>query len=144
METATPKIGYKEIFAQKEYMKSVIASVINRFGDSVDAIASTWIVYELTSNAMWSALIYGMNTLPTVLVTPFAGAFVEKKKQENSDGHNRPDPCIMCSLYRHLISIWLLAGMASDSHHIDHFYCRSLPDTSKHCYYSYDSGREIL
>lgn len=82
METATPKIGYKEIFAQKEYMKSVIASVINRFGDSVDAIASTWIVYELTSNAMWSALIYGMNTLPTVLVTPFAGAFVEKRNKK--------------------------------------------------------------
>ena len=82
METSTTKIGYKEIFAQKEYMKSVIASVINRFGDSVDAIASTWIVYELTSNAMWSALIYGMNTLPTVLITPFAGAFVEKRNKK--------------------------------------------------------------
>lgn len=41
------KIGYKDIFKQKEYMKMMVAALINRFGDSIDAIASTWIVYEL-------------------------------------------------------------------------------------------------
>ena len=42
------KIGYKDIFKQKEYMKMMVAALINRFGDSIDAIASTWIVYERT------------------------------------------------------------------------------------------------
>lgn len=45
------KIGYRDIFRQKEYMKMILAALINRFGDSIDAIASAWIVYELTSSA---------------------------------------------------------------------------------------------
>ena len=40
------KVGYRDIFRQTEYMKIMIAALINRFGDSIDAIASTWIVYE--------------------------------------------------------------------------------------------------
>ena len=77
------KVNYRTIFAQKEYMKIVLAAIINRFGDSVDAVAYTWLVYELTGNAGWSALIFGLNKLPSVFVTPFAGAWVEghKKKQ---------------------------------------------------------------
>lgn len=55
------KIGYKDIFKQKEYMKMMVAALINRFGDSIDAIASTWIVYELTGSAVWSAVIFGVN-----------------------------------------------------------------------------------
>ncbi len=34
------KIGYKDIFKQKEYMKKMmVAALINRFGDSIDAIS---------------------------------------------------------------------------------------------------------
>ena len=51
------KVGYRDIFRQTEYMKIMIAALINRFGDSIDAIASTWIVYEITGNAAWSAII---------------------------------------------------------------------------------------
>ena len=49
----TNKIGYKDILKQKEYMKIITAALINRFGDSVDAIASAWSVYELTQQAYW-------------------------------------------------------------------------------------------
>lgn len=78
----TNKIGYKDILKQKEYMKIITAALINRFGDSVDAIASAWIVYELTQKAYWSALIYALNLIPSVIVTPLAGAFVEKKSKK--------------------------------------------------------------
>lgn len=77
------KIGYKDIFRQKEYMKMIIAALINRFGDSVDAIASTWIVYEITGSAAWSAIIFGLNKIPSILVTPFAGAWVEGRKKKS-------------------------------------------------------------
>lgn len=75
-------IGYKDILKQKEYMKIITAALINRFGDSVDAIASAWIVYELTQKAYWSALIYALNLIPSVVITPLAGAFVEKKSKK--------------------------------------------------------------
>ena len=38
------KIGYRDIFRQKEYMKLLVAGLINVFGDSIDAIAFTWLV----------------------------------------------------------------------------------------------------
>lgn len=76
------KIGYKDILKQKEYMKMMAAALINRFGDSIDAVAYTWIVYELTGNAAWSAIIFGANMLPSVVITPLAGAWVEGRKKK--------------------------------------------------------------
>lgn len=76
------EIGYKDIFGQKEYMKMIVAALINRFGDSIDAIAFTWIVYEITGNAVWSAIIFGINRVPSVLITPLAGAWVEGRDKK--------------------------------------------------------------
>ena len=73
--------SYRVILRQKEYMKLILASLINRFGDAIDAVASTWIVYELTGNAAWSAVIFGINRIPTVVITPLAGAWVEGRKK---------------------------------------------------------------
>ena len=80
---ANKKTGYRVILKQYEYMKMMAAALINRFGDSIDAIASTWIVYELTGSAAWSAVIFGVNKVPSVLVTPLAGAWVEGQKKKN-------------------------------------------------------------
>jgi hypothetical protein len=45
LEVQEKPIGYIDVLKQKEYVKFIIANLINRFGDSVDAIAMTWIVY---------------------------------------------------------------------------------------------------
>lgn len=79
----TEKIGYKDIFRQKEYLKMILAALINRFGDSIDAIASAWIIYEITNSVAWSAIIYGINRVPSIVVTPFAGAWVEGRNKKN-------------------------------------------------------------
>ncbi len=77
-ENTEEKIGYRDILHQKEYMKIILAGLVNRFGDSVDAIAFTWLVYAITGNPAWSALVFAANQLPSVLVQPFAGALVER------------------------------------------------------------------
>ncbi len=69
--------GYRAILRHKQYTKLIAANVINRFGDSIDAIAFTWLVYELSGSAAWSAVIFGVNMLPTVVLGPFAGALAE-------------------------------------------------------------------
>lgn len=71
------KIGYRELAAQAEYRKLLLANLISRFGDSVDAVAFTWLVYRITGSASWSAIVFACNQLPTVFVQPFAGALVE-------------------------------------------------------------------
>ena len=75
-------VTYKEILKESEYRKLLFSNVINRFGDSVDAIAFTWLVYQITHNAMWSAIVFGLNTLPNVLVQPFTGALVERMNKK--------------------------------------------------------------
>ena len=62
-KTGENKIGYRDILRQTEYMKIMVAALINRFGDSIDAVASAWIIYEITGNAAWSAVIYGLNKI---------------------------------------------------------------------------------
>lgn len=69
---------YRDIVKSPEYRKLLLTNLINRFGDSVDAIAFTWLVYEITGSASWSALIFGLNMLPNILVQPFAGPVIEK------------------------------------------------------------------
>ncbi len=81
-QETTEKIGYSQIFSQKEYCKIILANIINRFGDSIDAIAFTWLVYEITGSASWSAIIYALNVLPTILLQPFAGAVVERRSKK--------------------------------------------------------------
>ncbi len=68
----------------RDFKKLVIANCINRFGDSIDAIALTWLVYAITGSAFWSALYYACNQLPSVLIQPFAGAIVEKHSKRTT------------------------------------------------------------
>lgn len=74
MENYTYKSFIK---TEKEYFKIILSNIIGRFGDSVDSIAYGWMVYELTGSTSWLALIYGVNSLPTILLQPFAGGLVE-------------------------------------------------------------------
>lgn len=76
------KKGYKHILKQKSFVAYVFANVINRFGDSLDSIAFTWIIYTITGNAFWSALIFGVNRLPTILLQPFLGVLVDKMNKK--------------------------------------------------------------
>lgn len=83
MEQKYVKIGYKDVFTQKEYLKHIVANSISRFGDSIDAIAFTWLVYAITGSAAWSAIVFAINQLPSVLIQPFVGPVIEgmnKKK----------------------------------------------------------------
>lgn len=81
-EKVTEKIGYRQILKQKEYCKIIFANLINRFGDSIDAIAFSWLVYQVTQSASWSAIIFALNTLPSILLQPLAGAAVERMNKK--------------------------------------------------------------
>lgn len=55
----------------RNFWKLVTANCINRFGDAVDTIALTWLVYSLTGSALWSVFFYASNQLPSVVIQPF-------------------------------------------------------------------------
>jgi DHA3 family macrolide efflux protein-like MFS transporter len=97
------KVAYKELFANRNFRKDWAASMINRFGDSIDAIASSWIVYELTGEASWSAIIYAINRLPTIFLTPLAGPWVER--------HNKKSIMVVTDLIRAICVGVLATGL---------------------------------
>ncbi len=78
----TKTVGYKDILKISNCRKLLFSNLINRFGDSIDAIAFTWLVYQLTGSATWSAIIFGLNQLPGIFVLPLAGAWVEGKNKK--------------------------------------------------------------
>ena len=69
---------YRLLLSQKQYLKLLLADCINRFGDGIDTIAYSWIMYEITGSESLMALVVGMNFVPTIFLTPFAGAIVDR------------------------------------------------------------------
>lgn len=45
-------------------------------------LALTWLVYALSGNAMYSAVNFGINYLPTIILTPIMGAFIERRNKK--------------------------------------------------------------
>ncbi|MBU3810207.1 MAG: MFS transporter [Candidatus Niameybacter stercoravium] len=74
--------SYKDLKTEKEYWKLFIANIISRLGDSIDAIAYSWMAYEITGSASWLAIIMGVNAIPTILFQPLVGALVERINQK--------------------------------------------------------------
>ena len=89
------EVRYRDIATQKQYVKLMAANVVNRFGDSIDMIAFSLMVYSITGSAAWVALVFGFNALPTILLQPFAGAIVE--------GLNKKYTMVICDLGRGLV-----------------------------------------
>lgn len=76
------KNNYRVLLSEKEYLKLLAADLVSRFGDSLDAIAYSWIMYEVTGSESLMALIIGLNYIPTVLLQPFCGALVDRLKKK--------------------------------------------------------------
>ena len=75
---------YGAVLKDKEYRKLLFSNLINRFGDSIDAIAFTWLVYQITHSASWAALIFGLNVLPNIIVQPLFGPIVERLNKKRT------------------------------------------------------------
>ena len=75
---ADNKMSYKEVLKESDYRKLLFSTIINRFGDSLDAVGFTWLVYQITHSGTWSAIIFALNILPNVIIQPFTGALVER------------------------------------------------------------------
>ena len=69
---------YSALRGEREYFKLLAANAVNRFGDSVDSIALSLLMYEVTGSASMMALLLTVNYLPTIILQPIAGAVVDR------------------------------------------------------------------
>lgn len=88
---------YHDVLNEKKFRKDLIADIISRFGDSIDAIAYSWIMYEVSGNASMIAFILALNYAPTIIVQPFVAVLVERM--------NKKRVMILCDILRGVIVI---------------------------------------
>lgn len=73
----------KEIFMYKDFTRLYIANTISRFGDSVDMIAYSYLVYLLTGSEVLLATVFIFNVLPNIIFSTFAGTVVDFFSKKN-------------------------------------------------------------
>jgi len=87
--------SYRALGTQRQYLKLIAANVVNRFGDSLDAIAYSWIMYQVTGSASLMALIMAINYIPTIVLQPIAGVFVDRISKQRA--------MVLCDIGRGLV-----------------------------------------
>ena len=60
------------------FRRYLFSRMLNRFGDSIDVFLLSWLVYQLGESAALSSLALGLNYVPTILLQPFAGPWVDR------------------------------------------------------------------
>lgn len=86
------KMKYGELKTETQYLKKLAADLVSRFGDSLDAIAYSWMVYALTGSASLTAVTFAVNTLVSVILSPFAAALIT--------GWNKKTIIVVCDIGR--------------------------------------------
>ena len=77
------KTGIKDLLPHKSYLAVLVASTISRFGDALDALAFSYMVYQLTGSKAMLGAILAVNFIPSLIFTPFTGVIADnysKKK----------------------------------------------------------------
>lgn len=72
-----------KLFKNKNYVKLMGATIVTRFGDAVDSIALSWMVYVLTGSTVLMGLLFAISFIPNIVGLPFAGVLADiasKKK----------------------------------------------------------------
>lgn len=95
-----------KILGKKNYLLLLCGNIINRIGDSIDTIAFSWLVYAFTGEGTWAALVFAVNKIPSVVILPLAGAYVEKKEKKQV--------MILCDIIRAILVVILLVSIMTD------------------------------
>lgn len=72
------KQGIRGLSQHKSYLVMIAAKIISRFGDSVDSIAYSWMVYLLTGSELLMGTLYAVNFIPGIAFSMFTGVLVDR------------------------------------------------------------------
>ena len=66
---------------------------------------------KITGNAAWSAIIYGVNRIPSIIITPLAGAWVEGQKKKTIMIVTDLIRAVLLLHCGNRVSVWIFTGM---------------------------------
>ncbi|MEK5479238.1 MFS transporter [Paenibacillus sp. FSL R5-0407] len=70
--------GLSGLTKHKSFMYLLISRTISRFGDSIDSIAYSWMVYTLTGSKLMMGSLFALNFVPSIMFSFFTGALVDR------------------------------------------------------------------
>lgn len=73
----------KKTLINNNYVKLISATFITRFGDAVESIALSWLVYVMTGSKLLMGTLFAVSMIPNLITLPFAGVLADtydKKK----------------------------------------------------------------
>lgn len=77
-EALSKRISLAGLTEHKSFMYLLAARIISRFGDSIDSIAYSWMVYMLTGSKIMMGSLFALNFVPSLLFSFFTGALVDR------------------------------------------------------------------
>lgn len=66
-------------FAGSEYRAYAIGNLISLIGTWLQKVAVGWLTWELTHSGFWLGLVAAADLVPTVFLSPFAGALADRR-----------------------------------------------------------------
>lgn len=99
---AERKFSYAVLRGERDYWRYLAGTVVCRFGDSLDALAFSWVMYQVTGSASLMAFVMAMNFVPTIILQPLTGVF--------ADRWNKKRVIALCNLGRALAVLATAAG----------------------------------
>ncbi|MCF0149760.1 MAG: MFS transporter [Clostridium sp.] len=67
------KNKYRDLLKEKNYLLDTFASIISRFGDGIDTIAFSLLVYKITGSTLLVATIFAVNGIPNIIFGIISG-----------------------------------------------------------------------
>ncbi len=73
-----PRQGIRALSVHKSYLIMIAAKIVSRFGDSIDSIAYSWMVYVLTGSEVLMGTLFALNFIPGIAFSLFTGVLVDR------------------------------------------------------------------
>lgn len=72
----------KQILKNPNALKLILSNCITRYGDAVESIVFSWLVYEITGSLSIMGIVFVINFIPNIVFSPFAGVFADRKNRK--------------------------------------------------------------
>ena len=82
-EVEKSKVTYYSILLEKQFLKLSLAKWISRFGDAIDTVAFSWMIYKITNSSVMIAALYGVNSIPSILFSLIGGTAASYFKKKS-------------------------------------------------------------
>ncbi len=106
---------FAAICANRNYMRYTVGNFVSQTGEWAQRLAVGWLAWEFTHSPLWLGLILFADLAPTILMSPFGGALLDRMDRLSllrwSVWASLVQPVFLAVLYfTGLLEIWSLLG----------------------------------